>query len=219
MRKEERGALTIEASIVFPVMFIVIFLLIYLGNAYYQKSRVDALVSHYAILGAAQCSDPTLKTIQKGEELDFNDLDVKPYRQIAALLNSNVMNDTEEYMKDSLKAEFSSIDGGFFQGMEPRWNSIEAEYNGSFLNPTFMVTVNCDIKFPIRFLGSDDDVIYSISSKAEVPVSNVPEFIRNVNMIEDYMNELDVTDVVDKFTEKINGVINKIKEWGKKDNE
>ena len=38
--KDDRGALVVEATIVFPVCLLIIMLLLYLGNVYYQKARI-----------------------------------------------------------------------------------------------------------------------------------------------------------------------------------
>lgn len=47
MRKEEKGALILEATIVFPVMFFILLFLIYTGNMFYIRSQVDSIASLY----------------------------------------------------------------------------------------------------------------------------------------------------------------------------
>ena len=61
--KKDEGMLVVEATIVFPVMFLVIFLMIFMGNAYFQKSRIDSIVTQMAYYGSAQCADPLLREI------------------------------------------------------------------------------------------------------------------------------------------------------------
>ena len=57
--KRDKGAvMVVEATIVFPIMFFVIFLIILYGNVMYQKSKIDNYVSAYAQWGAQQCADP-----------------------------------------------------------------------------------------------------------------------------------------------------------------
>ena len=41
--KNEKGATIVEASVVFPIVFIIIIIMLILGNAYYQKCRVEAI--------------------------------------------------------------------------------------------------------------------------------------------------------------------------------
>mgnify|MGYP000202929291 CR=1 FL=1 len=63
MRKEkkaESGMVIVEASIVFPVMFLVIFVLIFLGNAYYEKSCIERYVTQTALEAAAERRKPAI---------------------------------------------------------------------------------------------------------------------------------------------------------------
>ena len=66
-KKNESGVVFVEASVVFPVMFLVIFLMIYAGNAYLQKARVEAIVTEIAIDGAAYCADPMSRDVEAGK--------------------------------------------------------------------------------------------------------------------------------------------------------
>ena len=79
-KKKERGALIVEASIVFPVMFLVIFFMIYAGNAYLQKCRIESIISQSAIDGAAYCADPQLEQIENGKIPSVDSIEVYPYR-------------------------------------------------------------------------------------------------------------------------------------------
>ena len=42
----ENGTVIIEATFVFPIMFIILFFLIYMGNAFYMKAQVESVVEH-----------------------------------------------------------------------------------------------------------------------------------------------------------------------------
>ena len=52
-----------EATIVFPVCLIIIMMLLYLGNVYYQKSRIESIVVEAVLDGAAYSADPLLKAV------------------------------------------------------------------------------------------------------------------------------------------------------------
>ena len=52
--ENDRGALVVEATIVFPICLLIIILLLYLGNVYYQKSRIEAIVVE-AVLDGQDC--------------------------------------------------------------------------------------------------------------------------------------------------------------------
>ena len=61
----ENGTVIIEATFVFPIMFIILFFLIYMGNAFYMKAQVESVVEQKAIQGAAYCADPILETMKQ----------------------------------------------------------------------------------------------------------------------------------------------------------
>lgn len=61
----ENGTVIIEATFVFPIMFIILFFLIYMGNAFYMKAQVESVVEQKAIQGAAYCADPILETMKE----------------------------------------------------------------------------------------------------------------------------------------------------------
>ena len=56
------------------------------------------------------------------------------------------------------------------------------------------------IELPIRLLGERERLSMKFKTHTEVPVSDSPEFIRNVNMIEDI---LEVTGIKAKITDKV----------------
>jgi len=63
--KTEEGVVIVEATIIFPIVFLIVFLMIFLGNAYFQKSRVEEIVTKMTYYGSAQCADPLLKYVQE----------------------------------------------------------------------------------------------------------------------------------------------------------
>jgi len=81
---DESGAVAIvEASFVFPIMFIILFFLIYMGNAFYVKAQVESVVEKYAIEGSNYCADPILSTIKEyGNVPSLSSLKTEPYRYI-----------------------------------------------------------------------------------------------------------------------------------------
>lgn len=200
--RDEKGMLIIEASIVFPVMFLVIFLLIYTGNAYMQKCRVEAIVNEMAIKGASHCADPLLKGIETDGTLpSVNNINVKPYRYFIG-----GMTEVENNIKSEITKKLGNIDTGLFYNMKPKCETPIVKFNNSFIYSSFSVEVKYKIPIPIKLLGSNTEFSLDVSSKYDVPVSDVPEFIRNINMIQDYMESYGVMD-------KLKKLINKAKEF------
>ena len=79
----ESGMVVVEASFIFPIMFIILFILIYMGNAHYLKAQVEEIVTEQAIEGAKSCSDPLLIKIKEtGSVPSLKDLKTEPYRYL-----------------------------------------------------------------------------------------------------------------------------------------
>ncbi|MBS4967312.1 MAG: pilus assembly protein [Lachnospiraceae bacterium] len=195
---KEQGMLVVEATFVFPIMFFVLFFLLYAGNMYYQRSRIDNLVSEYALKGAAYCADPFLEQIGESGSIPSRIDKVDPYNGFGNM--SSVESQTESDLRKAIGGV------GFFAGMEPRIKVCSAEYHNYFLYETYSVEVSYAIRFPIRFLGSNTDEILQYRSYAEVPVANASEFVQNTDMAVDYMERFGGLD-------KIKEAMNKVKEF------
>ena len=80
--KNERGAVQIvEAAFIFPIMFLILIALIFMGNAFVMKSQVNSVVTTYAIRGASYCSDSFLETVRSGELPSYK-TNIEPYSGI-----------------------------------------------------------------------------------------------------------------------------------------
>lgn len=201
----EDGMVIIEASIVFPIMFIVIFILIYAGNAYMQKCKVESIVSQAAIQGAAYCADPMLDYVEANEKVpSLGDMDVKPYRFMLG-----GMEDITVKIQKDINEKLNNLNSGFFSNMKPICETPKVEFNNHFIYSTFSVELTYKIPLPIRMLASNDALYIKVASRYDAPVSDVPEFIRNVNMIEDYMETYGIVDKIQELVDKAKKVMGK----------
>lgn len=185
--KEERGAMSIvEATFVFPIMFFVLFFLIYMGNMFYMRSQVDSIVTSTAVKAAAYCADPLLYHVKDSGGAIPTEIDnIEPYHNL--LKNGALSNGELESMKTELRTKLQKLGVGFFAGMGLKQVTINRfQKENSLLSNTFTVDVTYRIQFPIRFLGDGNPTILKIQSKSVVPVTDTPEFILNVDMAMDY---------------------------------
>lgn len=208
-KQNERGALIVEASIVFPVMFLIIFFMIFAGNAYLQKSRIEAITNHYAIMGAAYCADPQLSHVEDGKLPSVSELNVQPYRLFSFDGAGDIAGKVETLIDQSIK----SMGTGLFRGMEPQDIKISADYSAGFLYSTFSVDVSYNIAIPIRLLGMDDFILYRVSSHTQMPVTDSVELIRNIDMVWDYMERLGLDEKVNGIRGKIDEVMGNVDKW------
>lgn len=202
--KDQTGYLVVEASIVYPVMFFVLFFLIFYGNVFYQKSQIDDLVTKCAIRGAQYCADPILVQMEENGGVVPDKVDVKPYRYILG-----GMSEVENMISDRVKSGMAS-ESSFFTGMQPvikNGNSKIASFNNYVLYSTFSVEVEYQITFPIRFLGKKTPTIITNSSRADIPVVDSAEFIRNTDMAVDFLEDTIVGQKVASVFSKVNSFI------------
>lgn len=209
--KKDDGMLIVEATIVFPVMFLVIFLMIFMGNAYFQKSRVDSIVTQMAYYGSAQCADPLLREItENGKVPSLADADysIEPYRYLLGEVGKNSgMNAIETEVEKQISNKIKGIKTGLFSHMKPTASKLDAEFNNAFVYSTFEVEVLYKVPLPIRLFGMSENFALTTASRCEVPVSDTPEFIRNVDMVEDWVESTEAGQSAIAKTKEIMGKI------------
>lgn len=208
--KSENGAVQIiEATFVFPIMFIILFFLIYMGNAFFVKAQIQSVVAKNAVIGASYCADPMLQTIKEDGSIPaLKEVNLDPYRYFGDM--EGVENEISGKVKE--KIENSSI--SFFKNMDPVVKPSKdkiAQYHNYILYSSFSVGVECKVKFPIKFLGQDSPYILNIKSFSEVAVDDTGEFIRNTDMVIDYFEDSKLGKGIKSVFEKINGVITNFK--------
>ncbi len=199
---KEKGAVQImEASIVFPIMFIILFFLIYMGNAFYEKTQIEYVVNHYAIEGAAYCADPILSAIKaNGAVPSVSNLESEPYRYLFGV--GDVPSDIARKVKETINGKAFS----FFSNMSPTVTA-RANFNNKIIYSTFSVEADYQIRFPISFLGRSTPPVVDGSVRAEIPVCDTPELIRNTDMVIDFMQQFEFGR---KFAEGVSNLFSKI---------
>lgn len=212
----EKGAIIVEASIVFPVMFFVLLFIIFIGNIYYEQAKVDEIVLKYAVKGAECVADPFLYDISSGGGVPKKMSDVKdiePYRYILGSITDGSVSAIEDKISQDIKDEINDTSLVFFGNSKANIlgsdNDKIATFNNYVIYSTFVVQVNYEIKMPIAFLGDDYPTVVKMSSRAEVPVSDAPEFIRNVDMAVDILEGTKAGDAIKKIFTKAGEFINK----------
>ena len=211
--KDENGLVIVEATIVFPVMFFVLFFIIFIGNMYYEQAKVDDIVLRYSVKGAECVADPFQYDMELTNAVptDVDSLDIEPYRYILGSITDGSISNVEDKISQAVKDEINDSSLIFFSNSKANIVSSDNDKIATFKNyvvySTFVVQVNYEIKFPIRFLGDEHPTILHMSSRSEVPVSDSPEFIRNVDMVVDLLDGTSTGDTIKSIFEKINGFI------------
>lgn len=190
-KRNESGVIIIEATIVFPVMFIVLFLIMFIGNSYYERAKVDAVVAEYAIKGAQSIVNPIQYQMVMHNQIptDITDTEFDPYRYLLGEVEKgSFMHSVEIEIAQKIKEEIENNSLIFSGAMVPKVTSKEedmAEFNNYILYATFETQVEYEIHFPIKMMGAKSAPVMKLRSRAEVSVNDVGEFMRNTDMIMD----------------------------------
>lgn len=198
--KNEKGMLIVEATFVFPIMFLVIFFLIIIGNAYFTKSKIQAVVTELALDGAAYCADPMLRPVDKDGAVPAFGVNPEPYRYFTK------MEDMQAKIKGDLNTRLGKINTGLFSGMKPSNIKTDMDVNNIFLYSTFYIELDYKITVPVRMIGARDFLHIDFTTRAETAITDVPEFIRNVNMVEDYLEQTGAKDKITQALDKVKSI-------------
>ena len=209
--RREKGSLVIESTLVYPVIFFVILFLLYMGNMYYLKAKIDSVVSQEAIRYAALYADPNLELFEQ-EEIPTTTKDTKltdhlyRYVNFAEVGGFGKANDDE---KDKLAKKL--VDTGFFSKMEPVDIQVKKhEVNNYIIYQTYEVEVSYDLKMPIGVIFGGEIATLHMNTREEAPVTDTAEFIRTVDMAVDYAER---SKSGEKFIASINEVYGRVDEF------
>lgn len=198
----ESGAMTIvEAAFVFPIMFIVVFMMILTGEAYYQNARVEYEVSHAAVAGAARCENPMLGYVQKnGNSVPSSPgaADVVPYRYIFTGRAESIASDVAGDLTETIE----SMQPLAFRAMSPTNVSVNVKPKMNILVSSLFVECEYDIELPIRMIFSDEKIKFHYAVSMAEPIGDPSEFVRNVSTVQDLLER----------SEKAQGIFQDIKE-------
>lgn len=186
-RNSQGGAMTIvEAAFVFPIMFFVVFIMIMVGEAYYQHARVEYEVSHAAISGAARCENPMLAYIQNnGNAVPASPsaADVVPYRYIFTGRAKSIGTEVESELTKTI----NSMKPLAFRAMSPRNVNVSVTPKLNILVSSLLVECEFDIELPIRMVFSKDKIKFHYTVSTVEPVGDPSEFVRNVSTAQDLL--------------------------------
>ena len=183
--KENSGNVIIEATIVFPVMFLVLFFIIYLGNIYYGRAQLDDVAMRYCIKGAQSISDPLHYDMETYSTIPMDE-DVQPYRFIFGEIPGGSIDKIENKIIEEIEDEIDNNLISFFNNMKISFDKKpKAEFNKN--------------TFPVA----------ELKTRAEVSVNDIPEFIRNTDMVIDLVDGTKFGNKIESFFKKINDFISK----------
>ena len=120
------------------------------------------------------------------------------------------MNSIDDKISTAVQNDIEGNSTSFFKNMKPNLKTSKtniAKFNNYVVYSTFSVEVKYELKFPIKFLGADTPTVMTLNSRAEVPVSDTAEFIRNTDMVVDLFYGTKIGKTISDVFGKINDFI------------
>lgn len=205
-KQSEKGAvLLIEAAFILPITFIIVFMMIMAGEAYYQHARVEYEVTKAAVNGAARCENPMLSYVEKQGNVptSTNEVQIRPYRYIL----TSEANSIDSEIKTDLKKTVEGMRPLLWSNMSPKNVKVSGKTRVNPLLSSFQVQCDYDIEFPIRMIFSNENIKLSYSVSMVESIGDPSELIRNVSMIGDVMERFESTAHVKDNLKEIAGKI------------
>ena len=202
IRTEEKGVVSlVEATFVFPIMFIIVFIMMMAGNAYYQKARVERAVVECTLDSAARCANPMLGYVMEHDAVPTgtNDVEIYPYRYIIPNEMKNINGQIESELKESID-KMNSI---AFKGMEPKNISVDMKLKWYVIASYIETTCNLKIELPIRMLFAHNNVAFQYEVYIKEPIGDAPNLVRNTSMVQDYLERTGLDERISKTREAI----------------
>lgn len=192
--KREEGAVTVvEAAIVFPITIFIIIVFILFGNLLYQQARVDAVVTRGAQYMGNHFTDPILTGVKDSIPESVND--VQPYRFLFP--SSSIERDTENF----IRTELTSLNAGYFSGMEVKDPKVTCNLKNCVIYQQAEIQVEYTVWMPMSFFGMEPNMRFS--SATTFPITCPEEFIRNIEMVDYYMETTGLKDKLETLKSKI----------------
>ncbi len=189
--KDQKGAVVImEAAFVFPIMFIVIFVMIMACEAYFQYARVESACVQAAIKGAARCENPALETVQKNGQVPKGTTatHVYPYRYIFPGQTRQIAEKTAADLKKTVEG----FDALAFRGMRPAKVHVQARPQTNIFVSSLTLDCSFEIELPIRMIFSGDAFVFKYDISVKESIGDPAEFVRNVSTVEDLLQSTEL---------------------------
>ena len=211
--KQTRGAIIMEATIVYPVMFFVIFFMLFMGNMFCIRAGIDSLVTQEALTSAAYYADPKLESYSEKENIPTTLSEAGHVtKNLYRYLDIFDIGGSQSAQSTNLKENIGSYTG-YFTGMNPdRIEIVSHKVNNYIIYQTYEVEVKYYLNFPWKFIFHDEKYDIAMTARAEVPVTDSAEFIRNVDLAVDILERTEkgetASENINKTFEKVTAFLN-----------
>lgn len=215
-----KGLVVVEAVFIYPVVFMLLVFVMFLGDTFYQRARVEAAVLDAAVMGGAEIGSASLPHIAVNESgsatLDPAGIDNDPYR---FLFNGPAGTGTEAVtstIKENVDSMLSAQDASIF-GLAPRLGEggAQVDYSSRIVQGEFSVSMSYGLSVPVSsYLLPDGKIDLALDASASTTVTPMGEFVRTVDMMDDLHEAnggAELADSVRTIVDAISGFVGIIK--------
>ena len=206
-RRTEKGSMTlIEAVIVFPVTFIVVFLILMMGNVYYQRAAVERGVIETALHSAACSENPMMAYIltNKAVPTGPSDTHVMPYRYLFTKNIKEISGEQEDRLNRYIKNVGKM---SFFKGLKPKVNECSVKPSVNLIFSQVEVMCDFNIQLPLRMIFSTRNFEFNYRISMTEQIGDSAAYVRNAAMIRDYLERNEtVVNAASTISEKLGKV-------------
>ena len=168
----KRGSFTVEAAIIFSVVFLLLVVLVYLFIVMYQYINLQSVASETANRGSAYY-------VKQFENYSYWPKEENPYWRFI---------DTKSFDKKSKLQDFALKN--LFPTIFPSNITVDINNKRVYLSSQLVVCINDNYKLPagnlLELFGFPQT--FELSSQISSPLEDNAEFVRNLDMVVDIKN-------------------------------
>ncbi|WP_202710296.1 TadE/TadG family type IV pilus assembly protein [Sporosalibacterium faouarense] len=201
---KKSGSLVVEASIIFPIVILVIFIVIYICFALYQQTYLQTIANKAVELGASSWSSSLefkgnfidIVSMEKFEEPSL-------YWRIYDDNRDTKIEVIENYVKKRLGKQSSIM-------LKNQSNTtVQVEFKKRLMNDALQVKIEKNLATPFdkikRLLGLREGMYIRVEANSSI--KDTAEFIRNTDFVFSTIEEIETEDKFNNLMEKIKKVI------------
>lgn len=209
IKMEKEGYMTVEAAMVFSVLFFSLIFILFMGMVLYQEVNLQGLAvrasERGSVIYSSRVSDMSsgMKTLD-----DFLIRD--PYRNVP-------------FMDGGKKSDYTSVINTYINQNLGKYDVISGEVHNSgnyveiedyLIEKRVKVTIESGYRLPVDSIAEmfGQDGPFEISTAAVSAVVDSPDFVRNVDLAMDVVKQTEVFGAVEEGYNKIRDAIDKVKD-------
>lgn len=209
----EKGAMFVEASFVFPIMILIIIAMYYASIMIYERAALQSGVESTALLYKNSYTDDYINMTtnvtasKENDMVSYSDLTTtqeatfnNPYDCIFMTNDGTV----KETLENGL---FKSITGYLFWGDTLE---IDVSHENYIIHKKVTVTATETVKLPLNFSAIGLPNEYNISATATAMVNDTDEFMRDTDLIMNVVKRTELWKKISEFGDKISDLYNKL---------